>query len=136
MDEFPQGRGFLLLPLVKSEEDLLPLALTVAALYGDRDPELVQHVSGTREALTKTTGSWVHSDEPSWMIAMRGQFTGPAPSLPVPGDDHGRDEMTTWSVQVLVVSINSGRVMDSGGGRKYPDLASVGEVVTDYQRAA
>jgi hypothetical protein len=63
------------LPLVRTEADILPLALEAAARSGDPDPQLVQHTRGTREEVTKTTGSWVHSDEPSYLIAIRGTFT-------------------------------------------------------------
>ena len=38
----------------------------------------------------------------------------------------------SYSVQVLVVDIATGNVTDSGGGNDYPDLPSVGPVVTDY----
>ena len=46
---------------------------------------------------------------------------------PCAGDD------VSYSVQVLVVDIASGRITDSGNSDHYPDLASVGPVVTDYQ---
>jgi hypothetical protein len=39
-------------------------------------------------------------------------------------------------VQVLVVELASGRVTDSGGDHRYPDLASVGPVITDYRASA
>ncbi len=41
--------------------------------------------------------------------------------------------MVTFPVQVLVIEINSGRVTDSGSDFNYPDLASVGPVITDYR---
>ena len=124
------------LPLVKREADLLPLALAAAARAGDPDPELVQHVSGTREELTTLTGSIVHSDEPSYMIAIRGNFMTRQPFPPGPEWDHRRGETMSFPVKVLVVSIQSGQVIDSGSDRQYPDLAKVGPVVTDYRRAS
>ena len=113
---------------------MLRLALAVAARNGDPEPALIQHTIGTREAATKTTGSWVESDEPSYLIAMRGNFTARRPRRPYVADRHSRDpppETITYSVQVLVVSVATGHITDSGGGDEYPDLASVGPVVTD-----
>jgi hypothetical protein len=133
-DESPGARG--LLPLVKTEADILPLALEAAARSGDADPELVQHIKGSREEVTKTTGSWVHSDEPSYLIAIRGNFTRRVPRPPRPERDRKPIETEPYSVQVLVVEIRSGRITDSGSGPTYPDLSAVGPVVTDYRRSS
>jgi hypothetical protein len=121
------------LPLVKKEADLLGLALRVAARAGDPNPELVQHVRGSREALTTLTGSIVHSDDPCYMIAIRGSFSGPRPLPPGPEWDHRRDEIEHWPVKVLVVEISSGQIVDSGGGPQWPELARVSPVVTDHR---
>jgi hypothetical protein len=126
----PDRRGPRL--LVRREEDILQFALDVAAMKGDSAPELVQHTAGSREAATKTTGSWVRSEAPSYLIAMRGKFTAPA----APDKSATRrqeDGFVSYSVQVLVVDIETGQLTDSGGGDDYPDLASVGAVVTDYR---
>jgi hypothetical protein len=77
------GRGRL--PLVRSEGDILRLALEVAARSGDPSPELIEHTTGTREAATKTTGSWVHSDEPSKADA-HGGSNGVAQPVPAPAE--------------------------------------------------
>ena len=99
----------------------------------------MQHTTGTREAVTRTTGSIVFDDQPSYLIAVRGTFMvrarGPwvPPELrrhPSAGDD------VSYSVQVLVVDIAFGRITDSGNSDHYPDLASVGPVVTDYQSSS
>jgi hypothetical protein len=130
-------RGHAPLPVVRSEGEILGLALEVSKRHGDPDPELIQHTSGTREAVTKTTGSWVRSDDPSYLIAMRGRFTARRPRPPGYFRDHPdapRDELMSYPVQVLVVEIRSGRITDSGSSSNYPDLASVGPVVTDYER--
>lgn len=124
------------LPLVMSEADLLPLALEAAARAGDPDPELIQHITGTREEVTKTTGSWVPSNEPSYLVAIRGKFAGRRLGPPSRSSEHRRHETESYSVIVLVVEINSGRITDSGGGPRYPDLATVGPVVTDYRRSS
>jgi len=77
------------------------------------------------------------SDQPSYLIAIRGRFTARRARRPwIPpelrnGDSEG--EYMSWTVQVLVVDIETGRVTDSGGSNDYPDLGSVGPVVTDYR---
>jgi hypothetical protein len=123
-------------PVVRSEDDILQLALHAAARAGDPTPELIQHTKGTREAATKTTGSWVHGDEPSYLVAMRGKFSARRPSRPWdPTGEPGlpADRVVAFSVKVLVVSIETGRLADSGSSNEYPDLASVGPVVTDHR---
>lgn len=121
--------------VIESERDILPFALDAARHYGDRSPELIQHTTGTREAATKTTGSWVQGDGLSYLIAIRGRFAAPRPTpqrapLPKPGDRHAE---TMFSVLVRVVDVATGCVTDSGGSNDYPDLASVGRVITDYR---
>lgn len=121
-------------PIIRDENDVLQLALAIAARNGDPEPALIEHTIGTREAATKTTGSWVQSDEPCYLSAMRGNFTAPRPRRPYVRGGHSHDaapETISYSVQVLVVSIETGRITDSGGGNEYPDLDSVGQVVTD-----
>jgi hypothetical protein len=134
----PERRaGHGLLPVVRDESDILRLALEVAARHGDPNPELVQHTSGTREAATKTTGSWVHSDQPSYLIAMRGCFTARRARPPLPPEmvpEDAVDDTMSFPISVLVVDIETGLVTDSGSSFEYPDLASVGPVVTDYPR--
>jgi hypothetical protein len=134
-DEAQHPVGYGPLPLVRSESDILKLALEAAARKGDPDPELIQHTTGTRETATKTTGSWVRSDEPSYLIALRGAFTAPRPHPPghrVVSLDHSGDLMS-FPVMVLVVDVETGRVTDSGSSHQYPDLASVGPVITDHR---
>ena len=43
--------------------------------------------------------------------------------------------MVQFSVLVRVIEITSGRIVDSGGASTYPDLASVGPVITDFRAA-
>ena len=124
------------LPLVKNERDILLLALDVAARNGDASPELIEHTIGTREAATKTTGSWVRSGEPSYLIAMRGAFSAARPTPPAVRPTDAQDRVMAYPVQVLVVEVASGRVTDSGSSSEYPDLSSVGPVVIDYPELA
>ena len=49
---------------------------------------------------------------------------------------HPSADDVSYSVQVPVVDIASGRITDSGNSDHYPDLASVGPVVTDYQSSS
>jgi hypothetical protein len=89
-----------------------------------RNPELVQHTSGTREAATKPTGSWVRSGQPSYLIAIWGRFTARRPRrppAPEPVPKHAIDETMSFPVTVLVVDIETGRVTDSGSSFEYPD---------------
>jgi hypothetical protein len=124
------------LPLVRNERDILRLALEVAARNGDPSPALIEHTTGTREAATKPTGSWVRSHEPSYLIAMRGGFSAPRPTPPTIRPTHAQDRVMTYPVHVLVVDVASGRVTDSGSSSDYPALSSVGPVVTDYPESA
>lgn len=136
-DPLPPRRALEPFPLVKREADVLVLALAVAARSGDPDPELVQHTIGSRESATKTTGSWVASEEPSYLIAIRGRFEAPrAPGPPRLRRPGWEQDTVSFSVQVLVVELKSGRITDSGGDRQLPDLASVGPVITDYRASA
>jgi hypothetical protein len=114
------------------ESKLLALARSVAASTRDPTPSLIQHAAGTRERANHVmTGGdhFVPGQEKSILIAIRGHFSGTArrppfpPTPPVP---------TTWSVQMLVVNAATGQVTDSGGSNDYPDLASLGPVITDY----
>jgi hypothetical protein len=125
------------LPLVSNERDILRLALEVAARNGDPSPDLIEHTTGTREAATKTTGSWVRSHEPSHLIAIRGDFSAPSrPTPPTIRPTDAQDRVMTYPVQVLVVDVASSRVTDSGSSSEYPDLSSVGPVVADYPASA
>jgi hypothetical protein len=99
-------------------------------------PKRIEHTTGTREAATKTTGSWVGSDEPSYLIAMRDDFSVPRPAPPTRSPTDAQDRVMAYPIQVLVVEIASGRVTDSGSSSDYPDLSSVGPVVIDYPESA
>lgn len=135
-DERPPPPGLGPLPLVRNPRDILRLALEVAARCGDPNPEMIEHTTGTREAVTTTTGSLVYGDEPSYLIAMRGRFSARRPRPPVATPTEAVEEFMSYPVQVLVVEIESGRVTDSGLSPDYPDLGSVGPVVIDYRGPA
>jgi hypothetical protein len=121
---------------VKSEDDILAMALEAAARAGDSNPMLIQHTAGTREQCGKTTGSWVHSDKPSYLIAIRGSFSARRP-LPMTTRREGVEApIRQFCVLTLVVERESGQVKDSGGSNQYPDLASVGPVITDRRASS
>jgi hypothetical protein len=46
------------------------------------------------------------------------------------------DECESFSVKVLVVDIETGWATDSGTSNRYPNLASVGPVITDYRASS
>jgi hypothetical protein len=113
------------------ESGLLVLALEVAARHGDPNPELIQHARGSRFEVTRTTGSIVFSDAPSYIIVMKGNFR--ARRRRPPGRRYGNDEqVVSYPFQTLVVDIETGNITDSGSSNQCPDLASLGEVVTDH----
>lgn len=129
--EGPRRRGPL--PNVTCEVGLLLLALEAAARAGDLNAEVVQHVSGTRGALATLTGPIVHSAEPSYMVAIRGNFVTPCPFPPGPRCDRSRGRDDVFPVKLPVVAIQSGQITDSGTDRKSSDLAQVSPVATDYR---
>jgi RimJ/RimL family protein N-acetyltransferase len=73
----------------------------------------------------------VPGEERSYLIAIEGHFVGVRPAPPRLRRDP--PETMSWSVQMLVVDAVTGRVTDFGGSNDYPDLAAMGEVVTDYR---
>jgi hypothetical protein len=114
---------------VRDESMILPLARQVAARHGDPDPEWIQHARGTREEVTTTTGSIVHSDAASYIIVIKGNFRARTRSPPF-GADTGDFE---YPFQILVVDVETGAITDSGNSPRCPDLTTLGNVVTDYR---
>jgi hypothetical protein len=116
------------------ENELLALALEVAARKGDPNPELIQHARGSRFDVTRTTGSIVFSDTPSYIIVMKGNFRARRPRPPSQSRSND-EEFVSYLIQTLVVDIETGKISDSGSSNRAPDLTSLGEVVTDHGRA-
>ena len=115
-----------------AESQILRLAQETARRLGDPAPSLIQHAVGTREEANHvmTHGeNWVPGDDRSYLIAIKGSFSSIMPTPPM----HRKDppEIRRWSVQMLVVDAATGQVTDSGGSNDYPDLESLGRVVTD-----
>jgi hypothetical protein len=129
-DEDPPPRAAPMIGAVE-ESELLALALEVAARAGDPDPELIQHARGSRYDVTRTTGSIVFSEAPSYIVVMKGTFRARRPRPPRHRytDD---EEFVSYRFQTLVVDIETGQITDSGSSNHCPDLASLGAVVTDH----
>jgi hypothetical protein len=64
------------------ESELLAPALDVAVRFGHPILVLIQHARGTRHEVTRTTGSMVFSDPPSYIVVMQGNLRAGMPSLP------------------------------------------------------
>lgn len=112
---------------VHSEQDILPFALDTARRFGDPDPTLIQHAATTSEAAGAVFGSHGGGDNPVYLVAIRGEF-----SLTKPTRGAATSKTTiTRSVLFRVVDAETGSIVISGSCSAYPDLASVGPVVTD-----
>jgi hypothetical protein len=111
------------------ESQLLALALEVAVQSGDPNPELVQHVCGSRFDATRTTGLTVFSDAPSYIVVMKGKFSGRRSR---PGAGPAGEEVVSYPFRSVVVDIETGKIIGSRSSKQAPDLTSLGEVITDY----
>ncbi len=116
---------------VRDESMIVQLARQVATRHGDPYPELIQHAVGSREEVTRTTGSIVFSDEPSYIIVIKGKFRARRPSGPRPASPR-KPAFVSYPFQVLVVNMATGLVTDSGSTHACPDLTPLGPVITDH----
>lgn len=119
---------------IRSESEILEVAMGLAADRGDPTPSLIQHTKCTRAKANRVAGgAVVPGEEESYLIAIQGHFTVPRrrppipPGLPVPVET-----TDTYSVMTLVVNVATGAPTDSGLSNDYPDLAAVGSVITDH----
>src|SRR5262249_29020810 len=113
------------------ESELLSRALDVVAGAGDPEPVLIQHARGTRFEVTRTTGSMVFSDAPSYIVVTEGDFQARVPRTARHGPP-GDEVVVAYRFRVLVFDIETGQITDCGLSNERPDLASLGDVVTDY----
>lgn len=111
------------------ERRIRQIAMRWAADTGDRHPSLIQHAEGTREDAELVAAedlickwSW------SYLIAIRGHFTRRF------GLPHGGSFPIHGSVMTLVISARTGHVQASWISSRYPHLAKLGRVSTDYRR--
>ena len=117
-----------------TETDIVRIGRAVAAGKRDPLPRTIEHSFGTREQANRAAGAGiVFSQAPSYLVAIRGHFCAPAayPPRRLP-----REPLARYTVQVLVLDAESGRITDSGGGDSYPDLAQLGKVTTDFVYSA
>jgi hypothetical protein len=111
-----------------SERQILRIAFRAAAANDDPRPTLIQHSEGTRcDANRVASGGCVGGSNWSYLIAERGHFIAkfaltPA-GAPVP----------RGTVITLVVDAASGRVTDGGISYRYPPLAQLSRVSTDFR---
>jgi hypothetical protein len=117
------------------ERELLAVALGVAARAGDPNPELIQHARGSRFDVTRTTGSVVFSDAPSYIVVMKGNFRARRPRRPI-RPDPSDEPVVSYPFQILVVDAKTGQITDSGASGQTPDLTPLGEVATDHDTRA
>jgi hypothetical protein len=117
---------------ITTENDILEIALGLAADRGDPRPTLIQHTRCSRAAANRiSSGAVVPGDRESYLIAIQGRFTvhprrPPTPALARPLGTQ------TYAVMVLIVDVATGAPTDSGFSNEYPDLAAVRAVVTDH----
>jgi hypothetical protein len=121
---------------ITREDEILEIAMGLAADRGDSSPALVQHTRCTRaEANQLVSGSIVPGDRESYLIAIRGSFTVRHRRPPfLPEVPESVETTSTYSVMTLIVDVATGAPTDSGMSNEYPDLAVVGSVVTDHPR--
>jgi len=111
------------------ESELLALAHEVAARSGDANPELVQHACGSRFDVTRTTGLTVFGDAPSYIVVIKGNFSGRRSRHGARGAD---EAVVSYPFRTVVVDIETGKITGSRSSKHAPDLTSLGEVITDH----
>lgn len=111
-----------------TEAQILRLALHEAAHSGDRRPTLIQHSEGSHgKANQLTSGAYFGGSARSYLIAERGKFVGYGASVPYGASlPHG-------TVVTIIVNAATGRVTDGGISYRYPTLAQLGPVTTDFR---
>lgn len=108
-----------------SESRLLEIALKMAADADERSPTLIQYSEGDRvQANLVASGTKIFEHRPTYLIAMRGQFTYWMAKRP-PGRPPPRG-----TVMTLVVDAETGRLSDVGIHNRYPQLEQLGPVIT------
>jgi hypothetical protein len=108
-----------------AESQLLEIALEMAANADEHSPTLIQYSEGDRvQANLVASGARIFEHRPTYLIAIRGQFTywlaeRPAGQPPPEG-----------TVMTLVVDAETGRLYDVGIHTMYPRLEELGPVMT------
>lgn len=111
-----------------TERQLLRLGLSTAAQDGDSRPTLIQHAEGTRSKANQVaSGGYFGGPAWSYLIAVRGHFVADH-AIGAPGAPPPRGTVIT-----LIVNAATGKVTDDGISYRYPPLAQLGAVTTDYR---
>jgi len=115
-------------PRQLTEGQILQLALGAAARSGDPRPTLIQHSEGPLgKANQITAGAYIGGSAQSYLIAARGQFIGYGAPIPAGAP------LPRGTVITLIVNAATGRVTDDGITNRYPRLAQLGPVTTDFR---
>jgi hypothetical protein len=108
-----------------SESQLLEIALKMAANADEGSPTLIQYSEGDRvHANLVASGARIFEHRPTYLIAIRGQFTYWTAKRP-PGQPPPEG-----TVMTLVVDAETGRLYDVGIHTMYPRLEELGPVMT------
>lgn len=117
---------------VYAEQDILLFALDSARRYGDPNPTLVQHARSTRRGAAALLDWGSDDDRTVYVVAIKGQFSvkraSHGPAVP--------HEVITVPALFRVIDIETGEVIDSGSRPVFPDLRSLGAVITDLAAEA
>ena len=111
------------------ERQLVALAHEVATRCGDSSPELIQYARGSRFDVTRTTGSVVFSNAPSYIVVMKGNFRSRRARGAGAEPSH-EQSVSYYPFQTVVVDSETGEITDSGSSHQPPDLAPLGAIVT------
>jgi hypothetical protein len=118
-------------PTTLTEGQILRIALRAAAGNGDPRPTLIQHSEGTRaEANHLASGGYFGGSARSILIAERGRFIAYGASIPAGA------ALPRGTVITIIVNASTGRVTDGGISYRYPELAQLGRVTTDFRSYA
>lgn len=111
-----------------TEQQILRIALRAAARQGDPRPTLIQHSEGTRCAANRImSGACFGGSAWSYLIAERGHFIGYGATVPAGAS------LPRGTVITLIVNATTGQGTDGGISYRYPPLAQLGPVTTDFR---
>lgn len=111
------------------ERRIRRIAVKAAAAGGDPHPALIQHAEGTRFAANLLAGGdLVYDWRWAYLIAIKGHFKFAVTGPPGTGSKPHR-----YSVITIILDAKRGRGEDLGLSNRYPDLAKLGPITTDYR---
>lgn len=111
------------------ERRIRRIALRAAAGGKDPHPALIQHAEGTRfEANLLAGGDLVYDWHWAYLVAIKGKFR-----FKVSGPPGTGSKARKYTVITIVLDAKTGQGEDFGLSNRYPDLAKLGPVTTDYR---